>query len=534
MRRLAPGLAPEGLGPAYEAQLDTDNRRAIGAFYTPDLIAEGVARLVLAQVAGSNGRPRVCDPAVGGGAFLLAAARLLDELGLDRATIVNECLYGCDTDSAAVRVTRDALRLWASEDGHRGDPGSHLVVADGLVERPWPARFDAVIGNPPFLNQLETRTARDRHMASELRLRFGDGLAAYADSSTLFLLAAVELCGPGGRVGMILPESFLSARDAAPTRSRLAEAASLDGVWLANESVFDVPVRVCAPVLTVGRDQPPRVERWRGAAFEAIGSIGTEELDRSWSPVLADLVGPPLCELESDGVLGDLCSATAGFRDQFYGVRDFVDDCDDEHVPSLGGGYARLVTSGLIDPAVCLWGKRPTRFAGRHLIRPTVDLGALERADPRLGAWARNRLVPKVMLATQTRVLEAVVDIEGDCYPSTPTIAVHCAVGDLWRVAAVLLAPPVTAWAYRRAAGIALAREAVKLAASQVLEVPLPSDAETWMDAASMLQTLSATESPAERSTGLTEVGSLMCRAYGVSDRSLLSWWCERLPVRGP
>ena len=75
--------------------------------------------------------------------------------------------------------------------------------------------------------------------------------------------------------------------------------------------------------------------------------------------------------------------------------------------------WARLVTVGLIDPA-------PRALGGvRHPVRRPALGGAGGRprrggrADPRLARWADARLVPKVVLATQTRVLEPLVDLDG-------------------------------------------------------------------------------------------------------------------------
>jgi hypothetical protein len=125
---------------------------------------------------------------------------------------------------------------------------------------------------------------------------------------------------------------------------------------------------------------------------------------------------------------------------------------------------------------------------------------------------------PKVLVATQTKVVEAAVDRDGTWLPSTPVIAVHAAPEDLWRIGAALLAPPVTAWALDHYGGTALAHDAVKLAASQVLEVPLPSDEGAWDEAARLL----------ESGAPVAAVGAAMNDAYGASDE-LFAWWSSRL-----
>ena len=114
-----------------------------------------------------------------------------------------------------------------------------------------------------------------------------------------------------------------------------------------------------------------------------------------------------------EGVLANWATATAGFRDQCYGLIPFVRD---------GLEDAPLVTSGLLDPGRSAWGERPARFGGRRYLRPGIDLKALGATDPRLAAWTASRQVPKVLLATQTAVLEAAVDEQGTWVPSVPVV----------------------------------------------------------------------------------------------------------------
>src|SRR5918995_691779 len=87
---------------------------------------------------------------------------------------------------------------------------------------------------------------------------------------------------------------------------------------------------------------------------------------------------------------------------------------------------------------------RPTRFARQRYDAPLVDLAAV-RSGP-LGSWADARLVPKLLVAGQGRVIEAVVDERGEWLPSVPVVSVvPRESADLWRILAVLLAPPVGA-----------------------------------------------------------------------------------------
>jgi hypothetical protein len=174
------------------------------------------------------------------------------------------------------------------------------------------------------------------------------------------------------------------------------------------------------------------------------------------------------------------------------------------------------VTTGLIDVGACAWGYRPARFARRTFDAPRVDLTGLARSAPEVASWVQRQLRPKVLVATQTRVLEAVVDEAGAWVPSVPVIAVHPhRPDDLWALGAVLIAPPVAAWAAARHLGAGLAPTGLKLSARQVLALPLPR--RPWTTAVERL-----------RLGDVDGCAVAMCAAYGLGEAEaspVLAWW---------
>jgi predicted RNA methylase len=470
--------------------LSPARRRALGAFYTPGDVADRLVGLAL-----PDGAPRVCDPACGDGAFLLAAARRLESRGLRRDTIVRDLLWGIDIDADAVDATRTALTEWAGV-----GPGDHVIAGDALEHVDWAGRFDTVVGNPPFLNQLETATARTATH------RWRHVVGPYADTAFLFLMAGLDLVHDGGRIVLIQPQSLVAARDAAAVRDDVRRRAALAGMWTCDEPLFDASVRVCAPILEKGRAAATcRVRRWTGRAFAEAMPATVD--GPTWGAALTHDV--PSVALDSARRLGDLASATAGFREQFYGLAPYVVDEPDGDLP-------KLVTCGVIDANRCHWGARPLRFAGSRWTHPRVRVDRIER--PTLRRWVQERLVPKVVVATQTKVVEAAVDTDGSWVPSTPVIAVHTSPELLWAVAAVLAAPPVSAWAAGRYAGVALASGAIKLSARQVLEVPVPPRTTEWHDAAAQLE-----------AGDLVGAARRMNDAYG-AEPAVFAWWSARAP----
>lgn len=469
---------PEELGTLLEASLELRQRQVGGAHYTPeDLAIEVVARALAGHRA-----PTVCDPACGGGALLLAAGRLQAAAGADPQTVVAR-LWGVDIDPLAVATTEAALALWC---GMPPPPG-HLVVADVLLAPPTLPPFDVVVGNPPFLSQLDATTARGAASSELLRARFGTAVQAYTDAAGLFLLAGCALARDGGTVAMVQPQSVLAARDATGVRLAIEGFARLREVWVPAGRPFRAAVEVCVPILDVGGD-------------------AVERLD--WTAHLARAQGVPMVELGDGPTVGDEATASAAFRAEYYGIAPHVHEAE-----TFPAGRP-LLTSGLVDLGRDAWGERPARVAGQRWLRPVVDIAAL---DGRASDWARRTAEPKLIVATQTRVVEVVVDTDGRFLPGVPLVVAWAPPDRLWALAAALCSPPVTAWVAQRAAGTALTPRALKLTASLVREAPLPHDHDAWQAGTTAFE-----------AGDVARFAEAMTVAYGCPP-AVLAWWLERL-----
>jgi hypothetical protein len=372
----------------------------LGAFYTPHALVDAVVREAVFPEASS-----VLDPAAGDGRFLVATG-LPDQTGIDI----------------------DPSTPFEHDDALRREWGDH--------------RFDVVLGNPPYLNQLASSTTRGG------RSSFGGG--PYADAAAEFLALAVRLTRPGGRVGLVLPQSLLSTRDAQAIRDAVDDAASLRWMWWTDSNVFDASVRVWAGVWEVG-GAPGPVRRSFGMSFEDRATI---DMPTTWSGLLTG--GSPVAH--EGPVLGDIATFTVDFRDQFYGLIGAVSD-DVDGPP--------FVTSGLIDPGVCHWGTRPVRFAKQRFIAPRV---AVDRLSPALQRWAAQRLVPKILIANQTKVIEAVHDVDGAWLPGVPVIT--CVTEHPDDVLAVVNRPTTVEWVHHRAAGSGLGAGSVRLSPRLLASIP--------------------------------------------------------------
>jgi len=134
-----------------------------------------------------------------------------------------------------------------------------------------------------------------------------------------------------------------------------------------------------------------------------------------------------------------------------------------------------------------------------------------------------DRLRPKVLVASQTRVIEAIVDPRGGLLPCTPVISVEPGpdAPSLWHIAALLTCPVATARLVQVSTGSALSADAVRVSAARLSTLPLPDELSLWDEAASRAE-----------AGDVIATGELMMAAHRLADRTdLLAWWTERLPA---
>lgn len=576
-------------------------RRRLGVHYTPSALVNLIIRTallpVLSETVARAGRSRanrarallgvrVLDPACGTGLFLQAAVdavahRLVLNAGMARDEAVRRvtrtCVCGIDVDPHAVRVCRALLRLRAGLPVDAPDALDSAVTAgDALVLGPEGVcamaggasrGYDAVVANPPFLTQRLRVTGRTGTARARVQAWSGGAVLAQTDSAAAFMLLAARSLRAGGRMSLVQPRATLTAESARAARAAVAQSCTLEFAWASGARVFGASVHVC--VLTLRRDEPDapsprttRIGRYQRGRIVAMGeAVDMDELAGrpSWGalaahPAVARAVPPAMRPAHPRSTLADIAHATADFRDAYYGLKGCVSPWT---VGMAGTAHAALITTGLIDLGRSLWHTRTARLHGRAMAQPTVNLRALART-PAMARWARARRVPKVLLATQTRVIEAVVDEGGAWLPCTPVITLTARqdgpLGDLplgerlWMIAAALCSPLCCERAHREHAGSALHPDAIKLSAKQALQLTTPNPASrramaAWRAAAACLRAASETPLPLTASAeddrhaayieALRAYASLIMPAFemdGSLTKALIAWWLDRLP----
>ena len=167
---------------------------------------------------------RVCEPAIGEGASLGEMVRVLPEAvertrGRGRGArkvVAERCLEGIDVDRRAVGVARAAGEAFV------GEPvpalRDKLRVGDAL-SAVWPERFDAVVGNPPYVRQ--------ELIANKRALRTFAAYDGVADLYVYFIELAQRIAK---RWCLVVPNKWLTVAYGRRLRALLAENACVEGI----------------------------------------------------------------------------------------------------------------------------------------------------------------------------------------------------------------------------------------------------------------------------------------------------------------
>lgn len=200
-----------------------DERRKLGAFYTPERLSKILADWAIREPADS-----ILEPSFGGCGFLAAARDRLATVGNHNPT---RQIFGCDIDPVA-------FRYLASVFGIPTDATGFLLkdFLDCAGEPNWPNRFSVVLANPPYIPHHRIGKERVRELAR--RSQPIDGVGGRSGLWAYFLSHAVGLLAPGGRMAWVLPGAFLQADYAKPIRNFLGERFDRCAAFLVRERLF--------------------------------------------------------------------------------------------------------------------------------------------------------------------------------------------------------------------------------------------------------------------------------------------------------
>jgi type I restriction enzyme M protein len=302
----------------------------IAVFLLCTLDIAGFARQKIQSSAVYSDRlPYIIDPSCGSGTFLLAAMHLVTRAVTDAR---DDLATNSDiTEFLAEKFPLTHPNVWAKdfifgiEDSellamstkvnmvlHR-DGNTHIYRADGLARlrgysdqrlkpaphpiprvygKPVSQSFDVVVSNPPFSITLDPHTGASAEATFEL--------ASTTNSENLFLERWYQLLKPGGRLGVVMPESFFATRENLQARLFLFDHFDVKAVVSLPRHAFEPWTPTRTSLLFARKKSPEAEDAWLKArmAHEAIASDALKEARRA----LARLVKAQAAFLEDGAV----------------------------------------------------------------------------------------------------------------------------------------------------------------------------------------------------------------------------------------
>jgi adenine-specific DNA-methyltransferase len=187
-----------------------------GSYYTPAPIGTFLASWAVRSPADV-----ILEPSCGGGALLQCAATALLQRGAAPASIAHQ-LHGLELDPVAARKAQAYLQ-------QQGMPlpaaavqvGDFFAFADRLLPDAG-RRFDAVIGNPPFI-RYQHFAEEQRQIAFQLMHRVGLHPNRLTNAWVPFVVGAALLLKPQGRLALVVPAELLQVGYTAELRRFLSD-----------------------------------------------------------------------------------------------------------------------------------------------------------------------------------------------------------------------------------------------------------------------------------------------------------------------
>jgi adenine-specific DNA methylase len=243
------------------------SRKARGAFFTPPELCDYVV-----DWAVRDRRDAILEPSCGDAAFLLPAGARLRALNNGQPYHVDQ-LCGLELHEQSASSARSRLASL--------DLSAQIDVGDFFSVDPTP-RFDAVIGNPPYVRYQDfSGELRARSRAAALRA--GVSLTGLASSWAAFTVHSALFLKEGGRLGLVLPAELLSVNYAAGVRSYLMKRFARVRLVLFTERVFPGVLEEVVLLLAEGAGGTDHCELRQLADLTELKTA--DQVGRYWKPV---------------------------------------------------------------------------------------------------------------------------------------------------------------------------------------------------------------------------------------------------------
>ncbi len=301
------------VGDAFEVFMGPALRGEAGQFFTPRNVVH-----MMVDILDPDPEEDIIDPACGSGGFLIATLDhvwgKIEEKGKkkkwtaqqirdEKIRVASRYFHGIDKDSFLAKVTKAYMAILG--DGRGGVFCDNSLVPPTrwqplLQARVQLKKFQVVLTNPPFGTKIQvegvetlgmyTLGHRSKFNKETKRYEWTNAVLEKQPPQLLFIERAIQLLAPGGRLGIVIPESILGMPTYSDIVQFLRERVRIVGIVSMPEELFQPHTHAKTAVLFV-KNVPPTdkdkifmsVVEWcghdsRGNDTIRIHADGTEEL----------------------------------------------------------------------------------------------------------------------------------------------------------------------------------------------------------------------------------------------------------------
>ena len=205
-------LGVEAVSLAFQVLRSEALKQGEGQFFTPQPVIQAGVRLMQIRF-----EDIILDPACGTGGFLIEVMQDIQRSHPhmqphELSRWAQTHIHGIDKDGIGVKLAKAVMQI-------AGDGSAHCVRGDSIRTHKWSrdfphlyssfqnGRFTVIITNPPFGKNLKVSAADSRRAGLEIA-KCDDGSYRELEIGLLFLERAYQLLKVGGRVGIVLPETY--------------------------------------------------------------------------------------------------------------------------------------------------------------------------------------------------------------------------------------------------------------------------------------------------------------------------------------
>ena len=241
----------------YSERSDLAHRKKLGQFFTPYSVACFMGQW-LTEVAASA--PRILDPCAGLGVFERAICSTSPDFAVKARFSLWEKDAGLAKDLSGV-CERLAIEY-------------SVTSEDFLDEHAWSAAYDAIIANPPYYKHHFVENKED--LRDVVSSKVGAPFTVQTNIYCWFLIKALALLKPGGRLAFIIPTEFLNANYGRDVKKHLLDTGYLRhiiSVCYKSNTFDDAITTSCVLLAEKGVEPASRIRFYRAESHDQLDKL---------------------------------------------------------------------------------------------------------------------------------------------------------------------------------------------------------------------------------------------------------------------